>query len=72
MQNNPKLKLVAFKDPTLIQPSTSHDQNRFLLLGEVENMPGHCLLLRLKRGSFSIYPYFVHLDEIEVIPDDEV
>lgn len=66
------LSIVRFKDvygAEDIHPNS----NRFVFLGEIPNMEGHCLLLDVAGyKKFSYYPYFVHLNEIEVIPEDEV
>jgi hypothetical protein len=46
---------------------------RFLFMGEVTNMPHHALLMRLEGDKkFELYPYFVHIDDLRVVPEEEV
>jgi hypothetical protein len=65
------MRIVVFtNDVTKDFPDLQN--RRFVDLGEVENMLHHHLLLEIKRNKFEFCPYFVHKNEIQILPEEEV
>ena len=67
------MKLVKFKDDILDGKYGKHYpfsiHQKFVMLGEIANMPGHCVISDYRTGH--IYSGY-HTDDFKEISEDEV